>query len=72
MAGAFVCGAGIVSAAFVLAWAGEVAELDISQARALALVAFVAVLPEYAMGIYRVWQAGGEPLSEYSSYAPPT
>ena len=69
LTGAFVFGAGIVSAAFLLAWAGEVAELDIAEALALAVVAFVAVLPEYAVDIYLAWQAGAEPLSEYASYA---
>ena len=40
---------GIVGAAFLLSWAAEVAELDISGSLALALLALVAVLPEYAI-----------------------
>ena len=67
--GALIFGIGIVGAAFLLAWAAEVAELDISQALALAFVAFVAVLPEYAVDIYLAWQAGADPGSEYAFYA---
>ena len=67
--GAIVFGAGIVGAAALLAWASEVAEMDISQGLALAIVALVAVLPEYAVDIFLAWQAGGDPSSLYSSYA---
>ena len=52
IAGALVFGGGIVASAFLLAWASEVAELDISQALALAFVALIAVLPEYAVDVY--------------------
>ena len=69
VAGAFVFGSGIIAAAFILAWASEVAQLDISQALALAFVALIAVLPEYAVDIYLAWQAGADPASEFSSYA---
>ncbi len=65
--GSFIFGAGIVGAAFLLAWGAEVAQLDISQALALALVALVAVLPEYAVDIYLAWQAGADPSSAYTS-----
>jgi cation:H+ antiporter len=47
---AFLFGLAIVGAAFLLAWAGEVAQLDISAGLAIALLAFVGVLPEYAVG----------------------
>ena len=52
----------------MLAWASEVAEVDISQGLALAIVALVAVLPEYAVDIFLAWQAGNDPSSLYSSY----
>src|SRR5207249_10166851 len=45
-------------AAFLLSWAAEVAQLDISQGLALAFLAFVAVLPEYAVDIVFAWKAG--------------
>lgn len=67
--GSLVFGAGIVGAAFLLAWVAEVAQLDISQALALAFVALVAILPEYAVDIYLAWQAGASPGSEYTAYA---
>jgi cation:H+ antiporter len=47
---ALLFGLAIVSAAFLLAWAGEVAQLDISAGLAIALLALVGVLPEYAVG----------------------
>jgi cation:H+ antiporter len=67
LAGSLIFGAGIVGAAFLLAWGAEVAQLDISQALALALVALVAVLPEYAVDGYLAWQAGANPGSEYTA-----
>ncbi|MBI4336823.1 MAG: sodium:calcium antiporter [Chloroflexi bacterium] len=57
---ALIFGAGIVAAAFLLTWAAEVAEMDISQALALAFVALITVLPEYAVDLYFSWQAGQE------------
>jgi cation:H+ antiporter len=47
---ALAFGLAIVAAAFLLAWAGEVAQLDISAGLAIALLALVGVLPEYAVG----------------------
>ena len=45
-------GAGIFGAAFLLSWASEVAQLDITRALALAVLALIAVLPEYAVDVY--------------------
>src|SRR4029077_18601751 len=42
-----IYGLSIVAAAFLLAWAAEAAEMDISQGLAVAAVALIAVLPEY-------------------------
>src|SRR5712691_4834772 len=42
-------GLAIVGAAFLLSWAAEVAQLDISAGLAIAVLAFIAVLPEYAV-----------------------
>ncbi|MEP7033561.1 MAG: sodium:proton exchanger [Actinomycetota bacterium] len=44
-----VYGLAIVGAAFLLSWAAEVAQLDISAGLAIAVLAFIAVLPEYAV-----------------------
>ena len=46
---ALAFGLAIVGAAFILSWAAEAAQLDISAGLAIALLAFIAVLPEYAV-----------------------
>ncbi len=58
---ALLSGLAIVGAAFLISWAAEVAQLDISQSLALALIALIAVLPEYAVDIYFAWMAGKNP-----------
>ncbi|MFZ4516378.1 MAG: sodium:proton exchanger [Acidimicrobiia bacterium] len=65
---AFVYGFAIVGAAFLLAWAGEVVQLDVSQGLALALIALIAVLPEYAVDFVFAWKAGKNP-AEYAPLA---
>jgi cation:H+ antiporter len=50
--GMFVFGGAVMAAAFMLASAAEAAELDVSPGVAVAGVAFVAVLPEYAIEVY--------------------
>lgn len=60
-------GLAIFGAAFLLSWAAEVAQVDIPQALALAFLALVAVLPEYAVDIYFAWSAGKDPT--YIAYA---
>ena len=68
VAGATACyGLAIVGAAFILTWACEAAERDISAALAVALLALVAVLPEYAVDMTFAWKAGHQP--EYAAYA---
>lgn len=63
----FLSGLSIVCAGFLLCWAAEVAQKDISQTLALAFLAIVAVLPEYAVDMYFAWMAGKDP--QYISYA---
>jgi cation:H+ antiporter len=55
---ALVYGAAIVGAAFVLSWAAEAAQVDISAGLALAVLALLAVLPEYAVDFVFSFQAG--------------
>ena len=55
---ALLFGVAIVGAAFVLSWAAEVAQLDISAGLAIALLAFIAVLPEYAVDMVFAWKGG--------------
>ncbi|MGQ9573284.1 MAG: sodium:calcium antiporter [Dehalococcoidia bacterium] len=52
-----IFGAAIVAAAFILTWASETAEKDVSQGLALAAIALIAVLPEYAVDLYLAWTA---------------
>ncbi|MFI5889991.1 sodium:proton exchanger [Actinoplanes sp. NPDC051513] len=51
-------GAAIVGAAFLLSWAAEAAEVDVSAGVALAFLAFLAVLPEYAVDFVFTVRAG--------------
>src|SRR5690606_3598427 len=59
--GALVFGFSILAAAFLLSWSAETAELDISQGLALAIIAIIAVLPEYAVDAVLAWKAGADP-----------
>ena len=60
-------GTSILSAAFLLTWAAEAAERDISHALAISSIAIITVLPEYAIDFTLVWKAGTDP--QYLSYA---
>lgn len=60
-------GAAVVSAAFLLAWAAEAAQKDISGTLAIALLALIAVLPEFAVDLYYAFQAGSD--AAYAPYA---
>ena len=64
---ALLPGVGIFGAAFLLSWAAELAQLEIPQALALAILALIAVLPEYAVDMYFAWSAGKDPA--YIPYA---
>lgn len=58
LAEASVYGAGILAGAFLLSWAAEVAELDISASLAIAILALLTVLPEYVIEAVLAWDAG--------------
>ena len=60
---AFLFGLAIVGAAFMLSWAAEVAQLDISAGLAIAILALIAVLPEYAVDFVFA-QKGGESFAQ--------
>lgn len=57
----------IFGAAFLLTWGAEAAEMDLPQSVSIALLALIAVLPEYAVDIYFAWTAGKDPT--YTAYA---
>lgn len=60
-------GGAVLSAAFLLAWAAEALQVDISQGMAMAVLAFIAVLPEYAVDLYFAASAAKDP--SYAQYA---
>lgn len=60
-------GAAVVAAAFLLAWAAEAAQKDISGALAIAILALIAVLPEYAVDLFYAFRAGSDPA--YTHFA---
>lgn len=64
---AAVFGLAVVGAAFLLSWASEVVQLDVSQGLALALLALIAVLPEYVVDATFAWLAAADP--SYAHYA---
>ncbi len=55
---AVLFGTAIIGAAFILAWAAEAAQVDISAGLALSVLALLAVLPEYAVDFVFTYQAG--------------
>jgi len=50
-------GLAILGAAFLISWSAELAQFDVSRSLAMALLALIAVLPEYAVDIYLSWRA---------------
>lgn len=62
-----IFGAAVVAASFLLAWAAEAAQIDVSSGLAIAVLALVAVLPEYAVDLYYAYASGHNP--DYTQYA---
>ena len=56
--GVLIFGLGIVGAAFLISWAAEAAQVDISASFAIAILALIAILPEYAVEAVLAWDAG--------------
>jgi len=67
VAALLIFGAAVVSASFMLAWAAEAAQIDVSGGLAIAVLALVAVLPEYAVDLYFAYVSGHNP--DYTQYA---
>lgn len=69
--GPLVCiatfGGAIVAAAFILSWAAEAVQEDISASLATAILALIAMLPEYGVDLYFSFSAGHIP--EHTKYA---
>lgn len=62
-----IYGAAVVAASFLLAWGAEAAQIDVSGGLAIAVLALVAVLPEYAVDLYYAYVSGHNP--DYAQYA---
>jgi cation:H+ antiporter len=67
VAALLIFGAAVVAASFLLAWAAEAAQIDVSGGLAIAVLALVAVLPEYAVDLYYAYASGHNP--DYTQYA---
>src|SRR2546423_13979162 len=68
---ALAFGGAVVGAAFLLSWAAEAAQLDISAGLAIAVLAFIAVLPEYAVDVVFAGKAGAAVAAHGASCVPP-
>jgi cation:H+ antiporter len=58
---ALCAGVAVLGASFLLLWACDALQEDLSQTLVLAIVALIAVLPEYAVDMYYTWMAGKQP-----------
>lgn len=61
--------AALLSAGMLLSWGVEAAEKHVSRGLAIAVLALITVLPEYAVDIYLSYQAGVNPGSDYVGLA---
>ena len=68
---ALLFGIAIVGSAFLLSWAAEAAQLDISAGLAIAVLALIAVLPEYAVDFVFAWEGGESYQSTGYTSCPP-
>jgi cation:H+ antiporter len=59
---ALIYGVAIIGAAFMLSWAAEVFQLDVSQGLALAMLALIAIMPEYVVDATFAWKAAHDPV----------
>lgn len=63
-----VIGGGVVAASFLLSWAAEAAQADVSASLATGILALITVLPEYAVDAWFAYSAGHAPTqAEYAA-----
>lgn len=67
--GAVLFGLAVFGAAFILSWAAEAAQVEISEALAVAILALVAVLPEYAVDFVFTWKSAHDPSQAHFAIA---
>ncbi len=64
-----VFGIAIFGAAFIISWAAEAAQIDISESLAVAIIALLAVLPEYAVDFVFTWKSAHDPSQAHFAIA---
>ena len=62
-------GVAVLGSSFLLAWAAETAEKDVPRAFAIAVLAILAVAPEYAVDALYAWNAGAQAGTDAGSEA---
>lgn len=67
LAALLVYGSAVVASAFLLSWAAEAVQHDISAGLATAILALIAILPEYAIDLYFAFTSGRNP--DHARYA---
>ena len=67
--GSILFGAAVFGAAFVLSWGAEAAQIDISESLAVAILALIAVLPEYAVDFVFTWKSAHDPSQAHFAIA---
>jgi cation:H+ antiporter len=67
--GTLAFGIAIFGAAFLLSWAAEAAQMDISESLAVAILALIAVLPEYAVDFVFTWKSAHDPSQAHLAIA---
>lgn len=66
--GMLAFGGAVVAAAFILGWISEAAELDLKGGLSIALLAVIAILPEYVVDFYFAFAAGSDiSMAPYAS-----
>ena len=64
-----IFGLAIFGGAFILSWAAEAAQIDISESLAVAILALLAVLPEYAVDFVFTWKSAHDPQQAHYAVA---
>jgi cation:H+ antiporter len=69
LTGTIIFGIAIFGGAFILSWGAEAAQIDISESLAVAILALLAVLPEYAVDFVFTWKAAHDPSQAHYAIA---
>ncbi len=69
LVGSLMFGIAIFAGAFILSWAAEAVQIDISESLAVAILALLAVLPEYAVDFVFTWKSAHDPAQAHYAIA---